>query len=172
MHFIKYHPLKQKLRDRNVSDREALPYLAVFSGSTALVGAFPMFNGFNHWDFASGAFSVILAVGGVIYAYSCNGGRQGFDLIQKYVVLGWVVVIRCLLVSIPLLIVGYVAGEALGAIKDDTGIFDVLLIAVFEVFLYQRIGRHIRDTRTTESEQDGGGNALEPPSHPSTAPSK
>ena len=100
MYFTKYHPLKEKLRDRSVSDREALPYFLIFLALTALVTVFPMFESFNEWDFVSGVLSVILAVGGVIYAYKCNGGKEGFDLIQKYVVLGWVVVIRCLLVFV------------------------------------------------------------------------
>lgn len=158
MYFTKYHPLKEKLRDRSVSDREALPYFLIFLALTALVTVFPMFESFNEWDFVSGVLSVILAVGGVIYAYKCNGGKEGFDLIQKYVVLGWVVVIRCLLVFIPLLIVAYIFGELLGITTEGTGVFDIILVTVFEIFLYQRIGRHIRDTIENKSEQGEIGN--------------
>jgi hypothetical protein len=159
MYFVKYHPLKEKLRDRSVSDREALPYLMVFAGLTTLVGAFPMFEGFNELDFVSGVLSVVFAILGVLYAYRCNGGREGFDLIQKYVVLGWVVAVRCLLAFIPLMIVAYIGGEVLGVITDETGLFDIALIAVFEIVIYQRIGRHIRDTQM-ESEQGAAGNGL------------
>jgi len=159
MHFVRYHPLKEKLRNRSVSDREALPYLVIFAALTALVGAFPVVDGFNEWDLISGLLSVALAVGGIIYAYKSNGAKEGFDLIQKYVVLGWVVVVRCLLVFIPLAIVAYIAGESLGLVTDQTGFLDVLLIAILELVLYQRIGRHIRDTRTTNSEQGVAPNA-------------
>ena len=159
MYFVRYHPLKDRLRNRSVSDREALPYLVIFAALTALVGAFPMFEGFNDWDLVSGLLSVAFAVGGVIYAYKSNGGKEGFDLIQKYVVLGWVVVIRCLLVFVPLAIVAYIAGEALGLVSDQTGFFDVLLIAILEIVLYGRIGRHVRDTRTPNSEQGVAPNA-------------
>ncbi len=153
MHFVKYHPLKEKLRNRSVSDREALPYLVVFAALTTFVWVFPMVDGFNEWDLISGLLSVVFAIGGIIYAYRSNGAKEGFDLIQKYVVLGWVVMVRCFFVFIPLIIVAYVAGESLGLVTDQTGLLDVLLIAIFELVLYQRMGRHIRDTRTTYSEQ-------------------
>tara|TARA_B100001093_G_scaffold441346_1_gene442434 strand:- start:342 stop:821 length:480 start_codon:yes stop_codon:yes gene_type:complete len=159
MHFVRYHPLKEKLRNRSVSDREALPYLVIFAALTALIGAFPAVNGFNEWDLISGLLSVAFAVGGIIYAYRSNGAEEGFDLIQKYVVLGWVVTVRCLLVFIPLAIVAYIAGDSLGLVTAQTGFLDVLLISIFELVLYQRIGRHIRDTTTTSSEQDVDPNA-------------
>jgi len=159
MYFIKYHPLKARLASRSFSDKEALPYLVAFSALTTFVVAFPMVGGINGWDFVSGIFSVVFAIGGVLYAYQSNGGAEGFDLIQKYVILGWVVAIRCLLVFIPVVGVAYIAGEALDVVTDETGPYDVLLIAIFEMVLYSRIGRHIRDTRTTESEPIGGDNA-------------
>ena len=159
MHFVRYHPLKEKLRNRSVSDRETLPYLVIFAALTALIGAFPAVNGFNEWDLISGLLSVAFAVVGIIYAYRSNGAEEGFDLIQKYVVLGWVVTVRCLLVFIPLAIVAYIAGDSLGLVTAQTGFLDVLLISIFELVLYQRIGRHIRDTTTTSSEQDVDPNA-------------
>ncbi len=154
MYFVRYHRLKEKLRNRSVSDREALPYLVIFTALMALVGAFPVVDGFNDGDLVSGFLSFVFAIGGVFYAYKSNGAQEGFDLIQKYVVLGWVVAVRCLLVFIPLAIAFYVAGGYLGLVTDQTGFPDVLLNAIFEIVLYQRIGRHIRDTRTTNSEQD------------------
>ena len=121
MYFVRTQPLKDKLRSRSLSDREALPYLLVFSGLTALVGSVPLIEGFNRWDFASATLSVVFAIAGVVYSYKCNGGREGFDLIQKYVVLGWVVSIRCLLPFIPLAIVAYIAADALGAATGGDG---------------------------------------------------
>ena len=37
MYFIDYHPLKQKLRSRSISDREALPYLIAYVGQKAWI---------------------------------------------------------------------------------------------------------------------------------------
>ena len=151
MYFLKYHPLKERLAARSVTDKEALPYLVVFYVSASLVTSFPFIEEFNKWDFVSGALSVLLAAGGILYAYRSNGGAEGFDLVQKYVVLGWVVVVRCLLASLPLLVVAYLAGEAFGIVTDETGPFDTMVFAVFELVLYWRIGRNIRDTRAVDA---------------------
>ena len=39
MYFFKIEPLKKQLRDRTLTDREALPYLLIF---TALMSLFPL----------------------------------------------------------------------------------------------------------------------------------
>jgi hypothetical protein len=147
MYFIRYQPLKEKLKTRTLSDREALPYLILYAGLTAVACLFPTTEEFNLWDWIGGGLSVSLAVGGVIYAYTQNGGKEGFDLIQKYVVIGWVVAVRCILVSIPIAIALFLAGDALGLITEETGWFDVLMNAGFEAVIYQRIGKHIGDTK-------------------------
>lgn len=147
MHFIRYQPLKQKLKQRSLSDREALPYLIVMMGLTAAAYLLPGNEALNIWDWIGNGLSVTLAVAGVIYAYVCNGGRHGCDLIQKYVVLGWIVTVRCVLVFIPCAFLIYTAGEVLGFVSDETNWFDVVIFAGFEVVWYERIGRHISDTK-------------------------
>ncbi|MFZ4681662.1 MAG: hypothetical protein ACOYMS_04100 [Terrimicrobiaceae bacterium] len=147
MYFIRYQPLKEKLKTRTLSDREALPYLILFAALAAAVYLLPPTERPNLWDLIGGGISVALAIGGVIYAYAQNGGAQGFDLIQKYVVIGWVVAVRCILILIPCAIALYFTGEMLGLITDETNWFDALIMFGFEVILYQRIGRHIADTK-------------------------
>jgi uncharacterized RDD family membrane protein YckC len=147
MYFVKYHPLKERLRARSISDREALPYLIVFVGMTAMVGAIPLIDKYNVWDGVSAFLGIVTAIGGVLYAYRQNGGSAGYDLIQKYVVLGWVVTIRVLLAFIPTAIVLYIIGDMIGLMsRDATGPYDVVIVLLFEIFLYQRLGRHIGDT--------------------------
>lgn len=153
MYFVKYQPLKDQLRSRSVTDREALPYLAIFAALTALAGAFPLTDGFNRWDAISAFFSVVLAIGGIVYAYHQNGGRTGNDLIQKYVILGWVVTFRFILIALPTMFVLTFVGAMIGLFSwHSTGPFGVVCVFAFEVILYQRIGRHIRDTRSRSSE--------------------
>ena len=132
MYFIRYQPLKEKLKSRTLSDREALPYLVLYAVLATVVYLLPTTEQFNLCDWIGGGLSVSLAVGGVIYAYTQNGGRRGFDLIQKYMVIGWVVVVRYILAFIPIAIALYLFGEAVGVMTDDTGWFDVLTFAGFD----------------------------------------
>lgn len=147
MYFIRYQPLKEKLKTRTLTDREALPYLILFAASASAVYLFPNTEEPNRWDWIGGGLSVALAIAGVIYAYKQNGGAQGFDFIQKYVVITWVVAVRCILIFIPCAAALYLTGEMLGLVTAQTNWFDTLIGFVFEVILYQRIGKHIADTK-------------------------
>ncbi len=155
MYFIRYKQLKNRLRSRSVTDREALPYLILSVAIAALVSAPPPGTISNLWDCLSALFSAATAVGGILYAYHKNGGRSGFDLIQKFVIIGWVVTIRFALVFIPIAIVIIIAGTKMGVISlDYTGPYDILMILVAEIIFYQRIGKHVGDTAEEVSEQE------------------
>ncbi len=147
MYFIRYQPLKDKLRDRTLGDREALPYVVVLYALIA-AAVFPMHWEWNAWDYASWVGSIAAGVFGTIYVYRCNGGRDGHDFVQKFFVLGWVVGFRCLLVFIPLIFA--VAGICLfcGWVTQRTGWIEFVLILGFEVLYFQRLGQHIADTRS------------------------
>lgn len=150
MYFVRYQPLKDKLRDRTLGDREALPYVVLFY---ALIAAalFPMTWEGNAWDYASWGGSIAAGVFGPIHVYRCNGGRNGHDFVQKIFVLGWVVAFRCLLVFIPLMGVVMVAGVLGGWITEETGWIEFALMLGFEVVYFQRLGRHITDTRAARA---------------------
>jgi len=150
MYFVRYHPLKEKLRDGTLSEREALPYMILFCGLNAAVFCMPRQTELNEADLVSALLGVALAVLGVIYAYVKNGGNSGTGLIQKFVVLGWVVTFRCLLVFIVVMVVFFYFAD-LPLIMGKTGWYDVLVLGGFEVILYQRIGKHIADTRKRAS---------------------
>ena len=104
MYFWNVTELKAKLRQAPVTDREAMPYLVVYSGFTAATLFSPV-SDMNLQDVIA-VLSVILAsVLGPIYVYRQNGGAAGSQLLQRFFVLGWVVLIRVLAVFIPIFIV-------------------------------------------------------------------
>lgn len=146
MYFIRYQPLKEKLRDRTLGDREALPYVVVLYALIA-VAMFPTHWEWNSWDYASWVGSIAAGVFGAIHVYRCNGGRDGHDFVQKIFVLGWVVGFRCLLVFIPLIFVVAGIGLFSGWVTEETGWIEFTLMLGFEVVFFQRLGRHIADTR-------------------------
>ena len=145
MYFVFYHPLKHKLRTNSLSDREALPYLIIAAFLFSLASYSSGESLLNAHDFVSMCLSVIIVIGGTYYVYVQNGGREGFNLIQKYLVLGWVVGIRICLVSIPGLIVYVVVRLKLRT--SDINMLDVVWFALFKLIYYHRLGRHIRDTK-------------------------
>jgi predicted membrane channel-forming protein YqfA (hemolysin III family) len=147
MYFIKYQPLKEKLSNRTLSEREALPYLVVFTALTALTVGVPLYENYNTLDAIAAGFSVLIAIFGILFAYKQNGENEGFDLIKKYVVLGWVTTVRFIIVSIPLGIAAAFGAGALGLSMDETNVIDLAFWIGFEAMLYYRIGIHIRDTR-------------------------
>lgn len=147
MYFLTYSPLKEKLRERTLTDREALPYFLIFMTLLAFSSFLPSSNVTNKWVYISGGLSVIILICGVLYAYFQNGGSDGYDFIHKYVVLGWVVTVRCILIFIPAIILLFIMGYYLDIFKESNSLFDVIVLAVLESIIYQRIGRHIKDTR-------------------------
>lgn len=154
MYFIQYQPLKEKLRERTLSESEALPYWILFNVLVVLGFSVPTIGDFNAWDAIKGVMSLLFTICGIYHVYSQNGGSSGFGLIQKFVVLGWVVSIRCLLVFIPSMIVFYVFVGILmgGEISENTNLLDVMLVAAFYIIYYQRLGVHIQDTTKSEAE--------------------
>ena len=145
MYFVFYHPLKHKLRTNSLSDREALPYLLIEAVLVSLDSNSSGERLSNGYDFLSLCLSVIIVIGGTYYVYLQNGGKEGFNLIQKYVVLGWVVGIRLAIVSIPVVIVYIVVWPKVGNPSFD--LYSVVFGGAIKLFYFQRLGRHIRDTR-------------------------
>jgi hypothetical protein len=154
MYFIRIEPLKERLRERAMTDREALPYYAIFMACTTMLGALPMASqSLTRWDALLAFTGALLTITGVIYSYARNGGRTGYDLIQKSIVLGWVLIIRLLALFIPVAIgVGFLK-TSMGQSIDETSWVDVLLVAIFEVIYFQRLGRHLEDTDRRDGEQ-------------------
>ena len=147
MQFLRYEAVKEKLRTRTLTDREALPYLLSMFAFAAAAVVFPVPLGNSLWDHINQGGTVLLAVLGLIHSYCQNGGANGHDLALKYIVLGEVVVMRCTLVAIPTGILLIWLGNQLGLRDRPLGWYDTTLWLIFQVIAYQRLGRHIADTR-------------------------
>ena len=77
MYWISYQPLKERLKKRSVSDREALPYLLLLSALEAISLSVPASTEMNKWDIIEAMLYVIVTIIGVIYIYRKNGGKTG-----------------------------------------------------------------------------------------------
>ncbi len=159
MYFIKYHPLKEQLRDRCLTDREAFPYYFLFCAFSILSAVVPQkdISMFNKWDAVFGCIMFIVNLGGLLYCYSCNGGKTGYDFIQKSIVLGWVVVIRCFLVFILITIVFHIIRRLAGLPSffgsGTTSPLGVAILNASVIVFYERLGRHLKDTNNKSANQ-------------------
>ena len=142
MYFVFYHPLKHMLRTNSLSDREALPYLIIDAVLFSLGSSSEADRLSNGYDLLSLCLTVIIVIGGTYYVYLQNGGKEGFNLIKKYLILGWVVSIRFAIVLIPVVIVNYIV--VMPKLGD---LYDVLFGGAIKLIYFQRLGTHIRDTR-------------------------
>ena len=147
MQFFRYDGVKEKLRTRTLTDQEALPYLLSMFGFIAVAVVFPLTLGSHLWDRINQGGTILLAILGLLYAYSQNGGANGRDLALKYIVLGEIVVARCSVLSIPVGLAVIWLGNQLGLRDQSMGWYDTVLWLIFQVVAYQRLGRHIADTR-------------------------
>jgi len=153
MYFIKYQPLKDQLRERTFTDRDGLPYYILFIASSTFLVGFPMATS-EGFAALSASITTVIAILGTLYSYRKNGGVTGYDFIQKSIVLGWVVVFRCLwLFILGGGIIGYFTKTALDLPLESDSWVDIVLSSVFMAVYYQRLGRHIQDTNRLTGEQ-------------------
>ena len=144
--------LKSDLIARPLTEREQLPYLVVFVALTTIAEILTTELS-NVWDYLSAAASVITAVGGAIFLYHQNGGRAGQYFLQRYFSIGFVVSIRWLVLVLAVVIPFIFLLDLAGLLKDTTTWPEFVVLAVAELFLYQRIGHHIRDVALQTSGQ-------------------
>ncbi|MGI8924198.1 MAG: hypothetical protein ACR2HJ_09225 [Fimbriimonadales bacterium] len=154
MYFWNIDKLKEEMAAGPFTDRQLLPYVvtltALSSAAVTLLVLVGSLTGMNLWDWLSGASSFLLAIVGTLFIYRRNGGPEGKHFLQRILVVGWVVSIRCLvaMVAIMFLLAVLVWSDE----TVDTKWYDALLFAVVEAVAYWRIGYHVRDlaTRTAD----------------------
>jgi hypothetical protein len=144
MYFWRIEKLKAEMAARPLSEREVLPYLVLNVVLCSVAVNLPkVFQ--NHWDGLGAVWSVLLAVVGTIYVYRRNGGADGQHFLQRYMAIGWVVIIRWFAILILGGIAFYGALMAVRADVESTHWYDFLFFAAFEAVVYWRMGYHVRD---------------------------
>jgi hypothetical protein len=104
MYFVRYHPIKEKLRDRAVSDREALPYLLLLYALGVVDSLFAGGGPYSLWGRLIGEFLGLTNLVGVVYAYYQNGGKVGHDLFVKIFIFYWLLTVRFTLAGAAILV--------------------------------------------------------------------
>jgi len=170
MYFWKIDKLKKDLAKQPLSESESFKYLfaTIIIYSLATI---PSFLEYNFWDVISSLIEGVITVFGVRYIYKCNRGSMGSNFLQKYLSIGWVVGIRCLVfVLLPALIVYVIAvgmyyGVTAGTYADipvDTILLSVLFGNLIYITYFWLFGKHIKDTVKNEFLTDNLKNEIHP----------
>jgi hypothetical protein len=144
VYFWRMKDLKRRLVTTPLSDREALPYLVAYTAVTATVTLVPPEN-INGWDVTSGLAGVGFAICGPIWVYQQNGGRTGTHLLQRFMAIGWVLLLRLSVLVVPALLVFSMVAFATFKQRPGTDWYDVIIIVVMQLVFYHRLGSHVRD---------------------------
>ncbi len=135
MYFWNLHALKAMLKERPLTDREALPYYFVVAfliqldayASTYFESAEPS----SSLDHLFGAIYAVIVLAGILWAYVRNGGRHGFSFFSRYFAIGWVVGIQLLAAAVApfiVMLVIFTAFEKYEIIVTDS-VIDIVLNA-------------------------------------------
>ncbi|MCC6797827.1 MAG: hypothetical protein IT366_22120 [Candidatus Hydrogenedentes bacterium] len=134
MYFWNLHALKAMLKERPLTDHEALPYYFVVAflmqldvyASTYFASVEPSSSSV---ELLSSAIYHVIVLAGILWAYIRNGGRNGYSFFSRYFAIGWVVGIRLLVAIIApliLLMAVFIAAELYGISNADTT-FDIVI---------------------------------------------
>jgi hypothetical protein len=99
----------------------------------------------NRWDTIGAIWSIALAIGGTMLAYQRNGSAHGRDFLQRWLLIGWVVGVRCIAASLIVIIPLYSVLIAMDQFSEVTTWYEFLILAVIELVYYERLAHHIGD---------------------------
>lgn len=132
MYFWDLNSLKAILKVRPLTDRESLPYFFIyaflFELDVYVSYALPS-ESVGAIEYLGDAIAAAIALVGIFWAYSRNGGRHGFSFLPRYFAIAWVVGIRLTVAAIAPLIClfgVFAAVETSGITIPDT-VFDLVL---------------------------------------------
>lgn len=179
MYFLDLRGAKAQLVAGPVPTDRVLPYLIAISAMLTLI--FETTRFFPLVSMADGelpvlewvdvALALLVGIVGTLYVYRCNGGPTGEALLERWLLLSWVVGLRVLLLMWLLLIgVSLVVPAETDAGSDLAAPLTwIELFAAFacQVLLYWRVGVHIRDVSLLRSRQT---NPLTPAGRPAPPP--
>lgn len=151
MYFWKIESLKQEIKSGSFTDKELIPYVALYAGLYAIgieFAAYMPYEDVTVWTYVLSVLNVAIPVVGTIYAYTCNGGANGENFASKYFSIGFVIGIRFLAYLIPAMSVLFTYWVIVFGEQEQlpTTFVEVMLFSAWYGLLYVRMAKHIGDT--------------------------
>lgn len=151
MYFFNINGIKKQFIEGKFTDKDLLPYLIIsivfYIVLTEINYYFPV--NANIADYTMTLLSLIISITGILYAYHCNGRGEGKDFASKFFSIGFVVLIRFLVFSIPLffLIIIFEGVRFHDQEEIPTTFFQVIILSIWEALYFYRTAKHIGDTK-------------------------
>lgn len=144
MYIWKIDKLSAQLMSGDLEESESFKYLMASTILYAL--ATIQYDMPNDFDTLAAIISVFISAGGLWFIYKCNGGKNGKNIIQRYLAIGWVVFVRLfVLFLLPAVIAMTVTQEIyFGGAPEETSIAMFTLMLVSEVIYIIWVAKHIK----------------------------
>jgi hypothetical protein len=143
MYVWKINRLNEQLMSGELSEVEKFKYLI----ANTIIYSLAMIQYYapNAIDTWSGFLYGIIALVGVVIIYYCNGGSSGKHLLQRYLSISWVVLVRMLvLLMLPTMIALFAIQEIyLGGVPDETTYIDMAYTTALEVIYVLWVAKHV-----------------------------
>ncbi|OGW34657.1 MAG: hypothetical protein A2010_14790 [Nitrospirae bacterium GWD2_57_9] len=150
MHYWKISSLKEEIRKGELTEKDrflyALIYIILTAISVEAMALMPAENS-NVWDVINSVSNIVVVTAGTIFAFKANGGSKGIDFLGRYFSISFVVAMRFLAISIPvvLMVLAYYSFAVPQDHDFNSTAYDTLPFVLWSAALYWRICVHIAD---------------------------
>ncbi len=150
MYFWKIESLTQELKAGGLPQSERVKYLlaTVIVYSVVLESSFFFAEPITFLQILQSAFMFVITIAGTLYCYVVNRRGDNQEFIDRFVCVGWVVLVRItalfVVVYFPYVIAGHaIGGEKFERFSESINVVDVTFTLFICALSYWLIGRHI-----------------------------
>lgn len=151
MYFWKIDSLAQDLKNRTLPQSERFKYLLAnvvgYAVVMELLVLFP--EPVITLDFVQSLFIVAITVVGTIYCYLTNSRGDNQEFIDRFTCIGWVVLVRLVVLFVAVLSLYFFTGYAVGGgeferFSETTNFISVGFVLGFCLIFYWLVGKHLK----------------------------
>lgn len=142
MNFISYKGINDRLVDKNISDREILPYVIVFFMGSFISILTPHSGSTNAYDYIIFIVNILFSIIGTLFLYKKNNGSNGYNFLVKYVILSWILGIRSLIIVVPCYIIYRVIIYKYYNNTVQSTCATLIIHTLYLLIFFNRLGKH------------------------------
>ncbi len=145
MYFWNTTKLKNRLREKSLTDGEVFPYFILF----ILTMSIPVSSCWEYYDVSDYILEAryfFIPIFGSMYAYVKNNGKGGSQFLQRYFSLSWVLLLRfTFLLTLIFALLFFIDNFAVEILNTKTQWFVSSIFFAFQLAYYFRLGFHMKD---------------------------